>query len=103
MSQEAIIDRWISERCAFDPTAVTLSTDLYRDYQAWAGGRVHVSSIHLVVRRIARARGVGRWAHPRTRQRGFYGIRLRERDPGDAHDLLPPLDLVQMAEREGHQ
>jgi hypothetical protein len=97
MNEADVIDRWFAERVVFDPQAVMLSMEAYRDYRGWATGRAYISSVHFVVRRIA-ARGVGRWTHPRTRRKGFFGVRLRRpEDDAPQGQAARPIDLVYLA------
>jgi putative DNA primase/helicase len=77
-----LVAEWIAERCVVDGTAARTTTQLYRDFQAWARARQCHSGTVKAFARVLIEKKVARWRDAVGR-RGFVGLALRD-EPGRA-------------------
>ena len=59
-SESDVIGQWLTERCAVDPKATTVSSALYADYTNWCKANGHLPSSKTLLGRRLTERGFGK-------------------------------------------
>lgn len=90
---EDALGRWLHERCEIKADAYSTTADLFASWKAWATEAGEEVGSDKRLSQALKKRGFkGDWKHPRTRQKGFRGIRARqdwERDDPPAYAAAP--------------